>query len=374
MRPRRPIQQHLLGVLFEVSQFVTIFATSDNFQPTLSIAFANYIAPCSGKTKAVVVIPTLYASVSTPRKILNIRVSHLIPLYNSARFHDVIVANIEALNDPDDEIILSDRNGDKDYCDRLIRMFAGRANLRVILSDDNAHWVENIAGLIAAARGRFLRILPHDDSTDSAGVKALVEILLHESGAAVAFGQTIAIGLDGQRIPERDELNLTEGNSTSRWVLDDILPMFWTGRFSGAFKGLIRSEIAKRDALRFRATPGLMHSERAWLLGLGLAGAFRFVPTVVLTKRYYPESTHRSWVKSPKALTDVADLMADYAKALLPSVELVDYAGRDLALNAANAVAALRPGAARFAYQPAPDPMAVALRGHPLPGHIGAGG
>lgn len=81
------------------------------------------------------------------------RVSHLIPLYNSARFHDVIVANIEALVDPRDEIILSDRNGDKDYCERLLRMFANRANVRVLLSDDNANWVENIAGLISAAQG-----------------------------------------------------------------------------------------------------------------------------------------------------------------------------------------------------------------------------
>ena len=303
---------------------------------------------------------------------MTIRVSHLIPLYNSARFHDTVVANIEELSDRDDEIILSDRNGDKDYCDRLIRMFSGRKNFRVLLSDDNAHWVENIAGLIAAARGRFLRILPHDDSTDKAAVEALVGMLLHDCRAAVAFGQTVAIDLDGQRMPERDELNLGEGNSTSRWVMEDILPMFWTGRFAGAFKGLIRAEIAKRDALSFRATPGLIHSERAWLFGLGLAGAFRFVPKVVLTKRYYPESTHRSWIKSPKALTDVKDLMADYANALLPSDELVDYANRDLALNAANAVAALRPGAARFAYQPAPDAKAVALRGYPLPGHIGA--
>lgn len=303
---------------------------------------------------------------------MNIRVSHLIPLHNSARFHDVIIANIEALNDPDDEIILSDRNGDKEYRDRLIRMFAGRANFRVLLSDDNAHWVENIAGLISVAKGRFLRILPHDDSTDKAGVESLVEMLLHDLGAVVAFGQTVAIDLDGRRIAERDELNLAEANSTSRWVLEDILPMFWTGRFSGAFKGLVRAEIAKSDALRLRATPGLMHSERAWLFGLGLAGAFRYVPTVVLTKRYYPESTHRSWTNSPKAIADVADLMADYAKALLPSEELADYARQDLALNAANAIAALRPGAARFAYQPAPDAKAAALRGHPLPGHIGA--
>ncbi len=298
------------------------------------------------------------------------RVSHLIPLYKSARFHDVIVANIEALVDPRDEIILSDRNGDKDYCKRLLRMFANRANVRVLLSDDNANWVENIAGLISAAQGRFLRILPHDDSIDKAGVEALVAVLMQDPGAAVAFGQTIAIGLDGQRIADRDELNLAEGSSTSRWVLEDILPMFWTGRFPGSFKGLVRSALAKQNALRFRATPGLMHSERAWLFALGLAGAFRYVPAVVLTKRYYPESTHRSWVKSPKAFTDVADLMTDYAKALLPSGELIEYASRDLALNAANAVAALRPQAARFRYQPAPDAKAEALRGHPLPGHM----
>lgn len=303
---------------------------------------------------------------------MSIRVSHLIPLYRSARFHDVIVENIGRLCDDQDEIIVSDRNGDQSYCEHLRRLFSNRENFKVFCENDDASWVVNIAEMVGAAQGRFLRILPHDDSTDAAAVELLVKALDHDPSASVAFGQVQAFDLDGRHLPHLDQLNLVEKSVSSRWVLGDVLPIFWTGRFGGAFKGMIRSSIAKRDALRFRATPGLAHSERAWLFALGLTGPFRFVPAVVLNKRYYPESTHMGWPKTPDSITDAANLMVDYARELLTEKTVADYAVMDIALNAERYANAVQAGQSWSFYHPAIAPHAARLRSHPLPGHRGA--
>ena len=227
----------------------------------------------------------------------------------------------------------------------------------------------NTAGLVDAAQGRFLRILPHDDSTDADAIAHLVAALEQDPGAAVAYGQIKAINLEGQHLPAQDQLNPNEQASSSRWLLEDILPMFWTGRFAGAFKGLIRRDIAQRAELRFRATPGLAHSERAWLFALGLAGAFRFVPKIVLTKRYYSDSTHRGWPRSSQSIADVAKSMEDYARALLPDQRLADYAVQDLRLNTDRFATVIVTGVGRATYQPADAPDAKDLRNHTLPGH-----
>lgn len=300
---------------------------------------------------------------------MTVRVSHLIPLYKSARFHKIIVDNINRLSDARDEVILSDRNGDTDYCDHLRRIYADRGNVRILCQNDDADWVENTAGLVDAAQGRFLRILPHDDSTDADAVAHLVTALEQDPGAAVAYGQIKAINLEGEHLPALDQLQPNEQAQTSRWLVEDIVPMFWTGRFSGAFKGLIRTGIAQRDELRFRATPGLAHSERAWLFALGLAGAYRYVPKIVLTKRYYSDSTHRGWSSSAQSVIDVAQLMQDYARALLPDKRLADYVNKDLGQNAERFANVIATGGGRATYQPADAPDVTDLRNHPLPGH-----
>lgn len=298
-------------------------------------------------------------------------VSHLIPLYRSSRFHDVISANIRDLAGPEAEILLADRNGDAAYCDRLRREFADIPNLRVITRSDNATWVENIADLIAAARGRYLRILPHDDSASREGLAAMRRVMETDPGVVLVYGRIEAIALDGTRMPDKDEVNAGEDPAATRWTLADVLPMFWTGRFRGAFKGLVRRDVAQRAALRFRATPQLAHSERAWLFGLGLSGRMQFVPETVLRKRYHTGSTHRSWARTPEVIRDAARLMAQYAADLLPDAELAEYARRDLLLNADLRADALAAGRPHPPYRPLPHSRADLLRASPLPGHGG---
>lgn len=280
-------------------------------------------------------------------------ISHLIPLYRSRRFFDIIAANIVELAGSDVEIILADRNGDFEFCNALRDRFHDQANVRVLCDQSNVNWVENIRGLIQIARGRYLQILPHDDSTSKRAVAALCAAMDSSQDAVLAYGRVRAFDLDGNRMPGRDELNASENPQATGWTLEDVLPLFWIGRFGGAFKGVVRTAAAQNPKHLIRATPTTLHSERAWLFSLALAGRFVYVPTDMLHKRYHPTSTHRTWQFTPEAVDDVADLMVDILRTTLEDSDLREYAIRDVISNAALRTHWMRhPEEEKFAYRP----------------------
>lgn len=260
--------------------------------------------------------------------------SYLIPLHRSARFADIIADNIAAIVEGDVEIILADRNGDEECIAALRRRFGDAPNIAYVVERDDASWVDNMNDLLRRASGRYVRILPHDDSSPAGAHEALIAALEAYPDAVAAYGPVEAIDLEGNRLPRRDQPNSREDPQARDWRLGDPLPLFWTGRFAGAFKGLFRGDVIRARSLYLRKTPILMHSERAWLFGLGLSGRLQFVPQTMLVKRYHAQSTHRSWQPSAKATLDVAATMADYVDAAALDPDCAAFARRDLHWNA----------------------------------------
>lgn len=262
------------------------------------------------------------------------KVSCLIPLYRSRRFERVIEDNIDSIIDADVEILISDRHCDDDCVDRLRARYAGRKNIRFMVATDRADWIDNINGLIAEARGDYLRILPHDDSSDLSALTRLVDALDKAPDAVLAYGAVEAVDIDNNRIPEKDALSANEDPAERRWKLRDALTLFWNGRFNGGFKGLLRADAIRKSGMYIRKTPHLAHSERAWLFGLALCGRFQFVPGVMLTKRYYETSTHRSWPNNGQIIMDAADVMAGYCRDNIAGGDVQTYCLRDIYWNA----------------------------------------
>ncbi|WP_165929064.1 glycosyltransferase family A protein [Shimia isoporae] len=289
--------------------------------------------------------------------------SHLIPLYRSERFLAIIEENVRELAGRDVEIILADRNGDHAFCYRLQERLSDVANLRVICDASNMNWVENIADLITLARGQYLQILPHDDSTTKEATRRLCAALDQQPDAVLACGQVRAFDLDGNRLEDRDELNAEENPDARSWTLDDVLRLVWQGRFNGAFKGVIRRQVAQDARCRFKATPGTILSERVWLFSLGLAGRLAFVPVDALAKRYYPESTHRQWEFGSQAYLDATELMVEAVKARFGESALANYAVTDVLENGGRFAESVgSKGPVRFEYLAAGGPDAEASR------------
>lgn len=112
--------------------------------------------------------------------------------------------------------------------------------------------------------------------------------------------------------------------------------MFLQGKYSGAFKELVRREIIYKNSLYIRSTLGQVFPESCWLFALCLLGPFFFVPEATYIKRYYPDSTHAQWEISGKNYYSAAWTAITYLGGLLKSLSTRWYKILNLQLNIQN--------------------------------------
>ena len=252
---------------------------------------------------------------------MTLPVTILIPLYRSMRFADTLCQTIATHLDAGFPVRVSDRNGDQDCTDMLRRRFGGHAGFAIDCRNDDEHWVANMNGLIAAAKTPYFRILPHDDIATAHGTARLANALENDPRLVLAFGQIRAHGADGERLPQRDQLNQDLRPGRVRFDPATALGLFWNGRCGGAFKGVARRLPAQRvTPIWIRPTPSLAHSERIWLCAMGLLGDFHFLPETVLEKRYYPDSTHAQWSFDAREHHEAAGVLINYVDDLIPDM------------------------------------------------------
>jgi GT2 family glycosyltransferase len=262
------------------------------------------------------------------------KLSCLIPLYRSRRFMEIIRANIDAHLELDAEIIISDRHLLDDTTTILSEIYRGERNVKIIEAKDELNWVDNINILVSACGGEYFRITPHDDTATAESTRRLTEALDRDTSAILAYGVVHACTLHGRPLPDKDHSNATEMPGVSQWNLEDALSLFWMGRYGGSFKGVVRAKMVRKSNLLIKKTPTLIHSERAWLFALALKGPFSFVPDSILIKRYYEDSTHRTWKHTAQTLLDVAATMQEYCTELLEDSALQRQAIFNVLVNA----------------------------------------
>jgi hypothetical protein len=252
-------------------------------------------------------------------------VTALIPLYRSRRFFDIICQNVEGVLARGGRVIVSDQQRHDDCACLLQQAYGGHENFQVLDWCENGNWVSNINRLIASVTTEFFRMIPHDDSAGPEAFQALRAELVARPDAILSFGPVTAIDLSGNRLPERDQTQEREsGLNAQEWNVLDVADLFWTGRFGGAFKGMVRMRPVLQHDLLIRPTPSLEHSERAWLLALALVGRFVLAPQGHLTKRYYEDSTHRQWKFGPRENAEATAMMRGYVRDILPTGPLAN--------------------------------------------------
>lgn len=262
------------------------------------------------------------------------RVSVGIPLFRSRRFLDVIAANIDAMPREGIEVLVSDRHGDDDALEALERRFRGDRRLRFFRAGDRLDWVHNVNFLLSEARGEYWRLLPHDDTSPAGSLEALVSALDAQPDALLAFGPTLALDLEGARLPDKDQPSPMPAAARDAWTLELALEMHWKKHFLGAFKGLVRRRVLAEEGLLVRGTPGQVFAERCWLFGLCLLGRFVFVEDAPYFKRLYAASTHRQWAISGRSHRAAARCMIGYLWDLVADRRARLYGAGDLWLNA----------------------------------------
>lgn len=256
------------------------------------------------------------------------RITVGIPLYKSEQFVDVIISNIEGTPAPDVEFLISDRHCYDDSLRFLRERFWSEPRVRFLEGSDQLDWVEHINLLMREARGRYWRLLPHDDSSPGSSLELLAKALDQNPEAVVAYGPTRAYTLSGDHLPEKSHANPHPIPEGAPWVLRWLLDIMWRGYFAGAFKGVVRRQRVIECDLMIRSTLDQVYAERAWLFGLGLVGSFVFVPDTLYFKRFHDESVHAQWTPEPRHFSSINEVLAKYLFRYVENVTI-----RDLALE-----------------------------------------
>jgi len=215
-----------------------------------------------------------------------------IPLYRSERFLGHIIENLENLDYPNLEIIISDQHC-HDHALDLLRCRYGRdPRFRFFASKDELDWVANFNFLLGKGTGKYFRWMPHDDSYPKCNLKEMVDYLEQNPDTVLVFGPTQTIDIEGNPKWRQKQ---PEPCRNPPWTFDIPVLFNFDRYFIGAFKGLYRRQPVEKLNLFITPTYALQYSERCWLFAMSFLGKFHFMETYQYLKRKYPESTHARW-------------------------------------------------------------------------------
>jgi GT2 family glycosyltransferase len=216
-----------------------------------------------------------------------------IPLYRSRRFLQIIIENIEAIDYPNVEIIVSDRHLFDDTVELLKQRFGSDTRFTFLEGRDELNWVENFNLLMRQSRGKYFVSMAHDDSFPSNYVSQLVSALEERPDAVMAFARVEQLSVDGF-LPTFPFSNppISEGEP---WSINSSLRLLTLWQLWIAFRGMVRREVIQQWQLYVRQTYKNIRADIYWVFGLSLKGPLVFVPSVHCTKRFYRSSAGAGW-------------------------------------------------------------------------------
>ncbi len=233
-----------------------------------------------------------------------------IPLYRSRRFLDVIIENIEAIDYPNLEIIVSDQHLEDDAMSVLKVRYGSDPRFRFLTGTDGIDWVRNFNLLLRQASGRYFLWMAHDDTYPSDYVRQLVSALEQNPAAVLAFGRVEQISLDGflptfPFVPppiERD----------GPWSLHSALKMLTLWHLWFAFRGVVRRSVVEESDLYVRQTYHNIRADIYWVFALSLVGPLCYVPSCYCIKRFHRQSGGARWRFGPRQSLNACSVLRSY--------------------------------------------------------------
>ncbi len=218
-------------------------------------------------------------------------VTNAIPLFRSKRFVEIIIANIEAIEYPNIQIIISDRHQYDDAIDILEARFSEDSRVTILKAKDELTYAQHYNFLLSIGHGKYFRWMPHDDSYPRCNLKAKVEILENHAQYVLVNGPWHDLDDDGNVVlfkhPTKSKLG--------KWSYETSVFVAFGGYEGHAFKGLFRRDVAIDNGIWLFNTSRIISPERCWEYAMSLMGEFYNYPEFEYYKRYYPGSTHKIW-------------------------------------------------------------------------------
>jgi glycosyltransferase involved in cell wall biosynthesis len=241
-------------------------------------------------------------------------VSVAIPLFQSRRFVDNIISNVEAINYPNLEIIISDRHCADDTIELLAERFASDHRIRCLKGSDRLTWVEHYNLLLRISSGQYFLWMAHDDRYPSEYVSQLVSCLENQPDAVLAYGRLEPVHLDDQPTSWSPRSDLPVAPE-ERWSLRVALRLLFFWNIWVPCRGVFRRDVVMQSQLFIRPTYETSDSDAYWLFGLALKGRFHFVPSCHCKKRFYPTSTSARWSpRNSRHIVSASIVLCSYLK------------------------------------------------------------
>jgi GT2 family glycosyltransferase len=275
------------------------------------------------------------------------------PLYRSMRYFDVITRNIEAIDYPNVEIILSDRHGLDDTLEKISARFPGDKRLRFIAATDQISWVENYNVLLKAALGEYFVFMSHDDLYPAGFIQELVSCLEAEPDVLNAYPRCVLVDVDYQprAYQLEPELLLRPGEQWSaRVALRQLI-----FREPVSIKGMFRRKSIVNAGLYVRAPLDTILADVCWVFAMGLLGRPRFVPSARMLKCVDPTSASAPWKVEWRHVWSVYMVLCSYIRDFAPDLR-----------SAAEAMAVVSAWSMARVVAFAPGSWPVSLRGRGL--------
>ena len=221
-----------------------------------------------------------------------------IPLYRAAPFYDTIVDNIDSIDYPNVEILISDRHLADDTIDRLEDRYQDDDRVTTHRFDDEGDWWHNYNFLLTHASGRYFRWLPQDDLLPRRGLDRLVERMEEDPEVILVYNRIDSVDPLGRVVVEGGHDVRHAAKPRRRWRYWDALTVAARIHHQAAGTGIIRRERVLESGLTIRPVPGGL-ATMAFRYGLACRGRFEMVTDVVGYYRWhsgnYGYYTRKRW-------------------------------------------------------------------------------
>lgn len=213
-----------------------------------------------------------------------LRTTVAIPLHASARWFEVIDANLDRLVGHA-HLVVSDPTGLDDTLDRLR---AGREDAEGIewrTTPTAAGWVAHCNALLAEATTEYFMWLPHDDEIGPEWIHLAEQELLRDPNAMLTVGEIVPVGT-GVEFPFNPAFTLTDPEERVAAALADVV----NGR--ARTLGLLYRSVFRRAGAS--SLPDTEYADVPWAIGM-LATGHAVQIDARYGKRWHPTSVSASW-------------------------------------------------------------------------------
>ena len=239
----------------------------------------------------------------------------LVPAYNAEAFVQASLDALSAQTLRDFTAVISvDRSDDRTA--EVCRQHALRdPRFRVIEQPVRLGWVGNSNFLLSQVQTEFAVFAFHDDLLAPGCLLALTSAMQRDTGAAVAFPDTLLTHLDGAQ----EHWIYSELEGIGDPMVRGVRILNQREKWWVPNRGVFRAAMARKVGGLKTHESGEFSADLPWLFHLSLYGRFVRVPETLCFKHYKPGSLSRSWEFSGRQKYDVlASCMRELWSAQIP--------------------------------------------------------